>query len=107
MEKVCDICGAVFDEDEARDLFEMEVLRNYNYLTKCLCAKCAIEAINDKDGTLYYEICENCGTRFDPFEAELEFARLTGDDAVEMDMFGRYLCLDCSLDEYKKDENFL
>lgn len=106
--KICDYCGKEFDVEEARDDFEMETLKNYDYLTKCLCAECAIEAINDMDDGIYYEVCENCGSRFDPFADELEFQRQTGDNGVEIDMFGKYLCLDCSLDEYRNrnDEDF-
>lgn len=105
MTKICDYCGKEFDVEEARDDFEMETLKNYDYLTKSLCAECAIEAINDMDNGVYYEVCENCGSRFDPFETELEFQRQTGDDGVEIDMFGKYLCLDCSLDEYRNQDD--
>lgn len=103
MTKVCDFCGNEFDEDEARDEFEAETLGNYDYLTKCLCAECAIDVINSCDGDSYYEICENCGSKFDPFDAEFELQRITGDDGAEIDMFEKYLCLDCSLIEYEKE----
>lgn len=108
MTKVCEYCGKEFDVEEACDDFQMETLKRYDYLTKCLCAECAIEAINDMDSGIYLEECENCGTRFDPFADELEFERQTGDSGVEIDMFGKYLCLDCSLDEYRNryDEDF-
>ena len=101
MTKVCEYCGKEFDVGEACDEFEMETLKRYDYLTKCLCAECAIEAINDRDSGIYCEVCENCGSRFDPFVDELEFERQTGDSGVEIGMFGKSLCLDCSLDEYR------
>lgn len=104
MTKICEYCGKEFDVEEAREDFEMETLKNYDYLTKCLCAECAIEAIDDMDGEIYYEVCENCGSRFDPFAAELELQRQTGDDGAEIDMFGN-LCLDCALDEYRNVNN--
>lgn len=101
MTKICEYCGKEFDAEDARDIFEMEMLKNYDYLTKCLCAECAIEAINDMHDGIYYEICEKCGSRFNPFADELELQRQTGDSGAEIDMFGEYLCLDCSLNEYK------
>lgn len=86
----------------------METLKRYDYLTKCLCAECAIKAIDDMDDGIYYEVCENCGSRFDPFADEFEFQQQTDDSGVEIDMFGKYQCLDCSLDEYRNrnDEDF-
>ena len=78
-------------------------LKRYNYLIKTLCGECAVQAIDDKEDGVYLELCENCGTRFDPFIDEMEFQRQTGDDGVEIDMFGKYLCLNCSLEKY---ENF-
>lgn len=104
MTKICDYCGKEFDEQDARDIFEAEIPKNYDYLTKSLCAECAIEAIDDMDDGIYYEVCDNCGSRFDPFAAERELQRQTGDYGAEIDN----LCLDCSLDEYKNrnDEVF-
>lgn len=104
MSKKCEYCGEKFDEDDARDEFESETLKCYDYLTKCLCAECAIEAINDMVDGVYLEVCESCGTRFDPFADELEFQRITGDDSATIDMFDKYLCLDCSLNEYNAAE---
>lgn len=108
MAKSCDYCGKEFDEQDAREVFEIETLKNNDYLTKSLCAECAIEAINNMNDGVYYEVCENCGSSFDPFADELELRRQTGDDGVEIDMFGKYLCLNCSLDEYrnKNDKDF-
>lgn len=100
MVKICEYCGNEFDEQDARDEFEMETQKNYYYLTKCLCAECAIQAIDNMDDGVYYEVCENCGTQFDPFSDELELQRHTGDDGAELGMFDRYLCLDCALNEY-------
>lgn len=100
MTKICDYCGKEFDEQDAREEFEATIPKNYDHLTKCLCADCAIEAIDDMDYGIYYEICENCGCRFDPVADEYELRRQTGNDGVEIDMFGD-LCLDCALDEYR------
>lgn len=100
MEKTCDYCGKQFDEDYARDEFEMTCPKNYDYLTKSLCAECAISAIDDEDNGIYLELCEKCGTRFDPFVDEQELCNRTGDDGATIDMFDKYLCLNCSLDEY-------
>lgn len=101
MTKICDYCGEEFEVQDARDDFLMETLKDYDNLTKCLCAECAIKAINDMDEGIYYEECENCGTRYDPFVDEHELQRQTGDGGVEIDMFGKCLCLDCALDEYR------
>lgn len=103
MSLICERCGKEFDEDDAREEFEDETGKSFDYLTKTLCGDCAIQAINDKEDGVYLELCENCGARFDPFIDEMEFQRQTGDDGVEIDMFGKYLCLHCSLEEY---ENF-
>ena len=100
MSKICEYCGKEFDIEEARDDFEMETSKNYNQLTKCLCAECAIEAINDMADGVYYEVCENCGSKFNPFLDEVELQQATGDDGATIDMFEKYLCLDCSLDKY-------
>ena len=74
--------------------------KNYDYLTKSLCAEWAISAIDDEDNGIYLELCEKCGTRFDPFVDEQELCNRTGDDGATIDMFDKYLCLNCSLDEY-------
>lgn len=103
MSLVCERCGKRFDETDAREEFEGETGKCFDYLTKTLCDECAIQAIEDKEDGVYLELCENCGTRFDPFIDEMEFRSQTGDDGVEIDMFGKYLCLSCSLEEY---ENF-
>lgn len=100
MDRICDYCGKEFDEQDAREVFEIETMKNYNYLTKSLCAECAIEAIDDMVDGIYYEECENCHSRFDPFADEIELQQQTGDSGAEIDMFGRYLCLNCSLAEY-------
>lgn len=104
MSRICEYCGKDFDEDEARDEFECETLKSYDYLTKSLCAECAIEAVHDMVDGIYLEVCEKCGTKFDPFADELELQRITGDDGAEIDMFGKYLCLDCSLNEYNENK---
>ena len=54
MPKICEYCGKEFDVEEAHEDFEAETLKNCNYLTKCLCAECAIEAINAMDNGVYY-----------------------------------------------------
>lgn len=100
MVKICEYCSNEFDEQDARDEFEMETQKNYDYLTKCLCAECAIQAIDSMVDGVYYEVCENCGIQFDPFSDELELQNHTGDDGAELSMFGKYLCLDCALSEY-------
>ncbi len=105
MAKICEYCGKEFDEEFDSDTFEMETSKRYDYLTKSLCAECAIEAIEDQDDGIYYDVCENCGSQFNPFEAEIELQRRTGDDGAEIDMFGRCLCLDCALDEYRNSED--
>ena len=101
MTKICDCCGKEFDEKRCIRCFSDGDLINYDFLTKCLCAECAIEAIDDEDDGIYYEVCDNCGSRFDPFAAELELQRRTGDYGVEIDMYGKYLCHNCALDEYR------
>ena len=103
MSLICERCGKEFDKEDAREEFEDETGKNFDYLTETLCGDCAIQAINNKEDGVYLELCENCGARFDPFVDEMEFQRQTGDDGVEIDMFGKYLCLNCSLEEY---ENF-
>lgn len=106
MSSICENCGKEFEEEDAREEFESETGKCFEYLTKCLCAECAIEAIDAEEDGVYLEVCDNCGKRFDPFLAEADMQRETGDLGAEINMFGN-LCLDCFMDEYQKfcDEN--
>lgn len=103
---VCEYCGQEFEEDEAELTFESECPKSYRQLTKTLCADCAIEAIENEENGVYYEICDNCGTQYDPFELESELMCASTDDDVTSDMFDECLCFNCFMDkydEYKKD----
>ena len=101
MSNICENCGKEFDEEDAREEFEYETGKCFEYLTKTLCAECAIESIEAKEDGVYLEVCNNCGTRFDPFVAETDMQQKTGDIGAEIDMFGN-LCLDCFMDKYRE-----
>lgn len=98
---VCDECGKKFDEIEARNEFENETNKDYDGLVRTLCAECAIEYIEDGEIGQYQQVCDKCGTMFDPFEAELDFPS-TIDDVIDIDYQtesnGGRLCPDCTAD---------
>lgn len=49
-------------------------------------------------------ICERCGKKYDPIEAEAEFESMHTNDygtyASISDLTAQLLCLDCAIDEY-------
>lgn len=106
----CEICGKIFNKDDEREEFEIEMPLNYDYFKKNLCAKCAIEVIENKVSGIYFEICENCGKEYDFIEDNSKFeSRYTdeyGNYATISDLTNdKLLCLDCAIDEYEKEDN--
>lgn len=106
----CEICGKIFNKDDEREEFEIEMPLNYDYFKKNLCAKCAIEVIENKVSAIYFEICENCGKEYDFIEDNSKFeSRYTdeyGNYATISDLTNdKLLCLDCAIDEYEKEDN--
>lgn len=72
---ICEWCGKEFDLEEAADEFDCEMPNLiYENVKKCLCGKCAIDAIRDEVDGVYFETCEECGMQFDYIEAESEFS---------------------------------
>ena len=102
----CERCKQEFNIEEARNDFESETLKCYDYLTLKLCANCAIDSINSLEDGMYFEICERCGKKYDPIVDESKFKSMHTNDygtyASISDLTNELLCLDCALDEYNK-----
>ena len=63
---VCDVCKNRFEEKEAKFEFERLTWRlKYEKLEKCLCANCAVLAVERKQEGVYFDNCVRCGRRFD------------------------------------------
>ena len=56
MSLICERCGKEFDGYGAREEFEDETGKNFDYLIKTLCGKCAVQAINDKEDGVQYAL---------------------------------------------------
>lgn len=98
----CKRCGEFFDVDDAKIEFEGETLLTYDNLVLRLCAGCAIDAINDREDEIYFETCDNCGTRFDLFEEESRFENNPNDYGELRDYWSdgdRPLCAECAIEE--------
>lgn len=107
MEK-CENCGVKFDPTDAADEFEMNTLLEYNNLKVCLCADCAIEAIENSEEGIYFETCEQCGKEFDLFEDEGEFSThfSWANGLILRDYWDdQILCAECALDLVESDDD--
>lgn len=104
----CERCGKTFEVDVEREEFENEMTSYcYDYIAKELCAKCSIEAIEDLEGGVYFEICEKCGKKYDLIEDNAKFEHMHSDGeygsyASIGDLTNKLLCIDCAIDEYNK-----
>ena len=97
----CEYCGKEFDKDVEEDIFSSEMAwYQYENIRKCLCAECAINAIEDLDDGVYYEQCERCGRTFDFITENEEFKRITDGD-VELTQVGPILCCNCARIDYE------
>ncbi len=105
----CEFCGSYFDPDEAESEFTSETyLLDYSNVRKCLCAQCAIQAINeDKIEGVYFETCEECGQTFDLIVEESRFAnhfpRYNG-TTLRDHWDDKILCADCAISEVEDEE---
>lgn len=103
--RVCENCGKrfYFNEDDEDFMLEHETFLDGGYFNKCLCGKCAEEAMEFDD---YYETCSNCGKRFHVGEHNLRFENECGEYHLEngcRDYYGDgNLCADCALDAARK-----
>ncbi len=98
---ICDNCGKEFNEEQAREEFEFETVKNYDFLTRNLCAKCAIDVFESEIDGEYEEECYQCGKKFDPFEDKCEFFSIQSyiEDRLittyEEESDNGTLCLEC------------
>lgn len=103
--KVCSRCGNKFDPEIAKDIFESEHCLPYDNFDVHLCGKCAVEVIDDQEEGYYFEICERCGTKFDPIVASADFDSYREGpilDTIEEYSDGMILCCSCALDNWYK-----
>lgn len=102
----CENCGKKFNEVDAEEYFEMETCLEYSRLAKCLCGKCAVQAIEDDDEGVYFETCERCGKTFDLAAEKAEFSsHFSWFDGLSLTSFNEYLCADCALEEVDNLDN--
>lgn len=103
----CEWCGKEFDESYAEMVFSSETMLEYANLNKCLCDKCAVQAIEDQVDGVYFETCESCGKRFDLFEDSSRFSSIDSNSGG-MDLRdwwisqGQILCCDCAEEAVEK-----
>ena len=103
---VCEVCGAEFEYNGAEDFFEDEYPGlPYQNFRKCLCGDCAVQAINDQEEGVYFEICEKCGNSFDLIEDSANFNQYSRCDGIElMDVWEeKILCCRCALERIEED----
>lgn len=65
--KICQWCGKAFEPSEEDYEYEYDGRFPYYNFTVPLCAKCAMEAVDERADGVYQETCEKCGKKFDPF----------------------------------------
>ena len=99
---ICEWCGETFDPEEAEEYFNDYMgLLSYEHITKCLCGKCAVEAIEGEVPDVYYVTCEKCGKTFDYCEDYGEFAWTVSPER-ESRLFDYWydqiLCCECALE---------
>lgn len=98
----CEWCGEAFEQDEAEDYFNTEMgILVYRNVRKCLCGKCAVEAINDEVDGVYYETCEKCGRTFDLIVDKQtysnHFSWFNGTNLYD-ERDNQILCADCAIE---------
>lgn len=98
----CEWCSTTFDPEEADEYFTIETwLLSYNNVRKCLCGKCAVEAIESKVDGVYFETCEHCGRTFDLIEDESTFDNhfsWANGTSLRDYWEDQILCADCAID---------
>ena len=99
---ICECCGNEFDKKEAESYFISECgMFSYDNFKKCLCGKCAVDAIEDCENYVYYEKCEECGKEFDLAEDESRFAEhfpWYNGTRLRDHWDNKILCADCALE---------
>ena len=97
----CEWCGNTFDKRDAEDIFETEIFGlSYGNIRKCLCGICSVAAINDEVDGIYFEMCEECGVKFDLMDAQDEFtSNFSWESGTELRDYwkDKILCSDCAL----------
>ena len=97
----CDVCGKRFNADKAEEDFQAELGMSLIYddhFDKTLCFKCAMEAFENKE---YYEVCENCGKRFNVIEELTQLQMTTNDYSLDTSDFDSILCAECAYEEWE------
>lgn len=105
---ICSRCGKSFDPENEAEEFLEETGLDYNNLTETLCFDCANEAVNDMEDGIYFEICEECGTKYDPFKAAVDFEIRRPDwccDGINEWSDGKLLCCDCAMAKWQDGQD--
>ena len=105
--KICEWCGEEFDLQDTEEQFIIATGYPYENVKKCLCASCAIEAIDDEVDGVYFEECRECGKKFDLMEERSNFDSSFGyDNDLSLQDYwdGEPLCCDCTM--AKKQETY-
>ena len=101
----CEECNEEFDYEYAEGLFaEENPLRNFENFRRCLCSECANMMLEDMVEGEYFEICDNCGVKFDFAEASHEFETVSG--GVELTEISYTLCPRCAMAEFESWPEF-
>ena len=97
---VCDFCKNRFEESEAKTEFERQSwMLHYENLRKCLCASCALNAIDRKTPGVYFETCGKCGKEFDVLEDARHFGQtfqMDHERHLRDTWTDKPLCADCA-----------
>ena len=100
---ICEWCGKNFDVEFDADTFEIEQgLLTYRNIRKCLCAECAIQAIEEQVEGVYFETCERCGIAFDYILDSSRFASLVDGIHLISTWDNDILCCDCAINEVER-----
>ena len=107
----CERCGKAFDRDDAVDEFDekynSELYLSYDCIRPCLCGTCAIQAMEDKEDGVYFDICEKCGCEFDLALEDAKFReRFPWFNGTELiDYWDKEIkCADCVIEEIEANK---
>lgn len=100
--EICERCGKHFD----LDFDELEFDANsdtfpliYSNVHPCLCADCALEALENKEEDVFFLSCDRCGKVFDYILDSGKFLSLSGAMTLDGAWHGETLCCDCAWDD--------
>lgn len=97
---ICEMCGAEFEEAEAREFFEDECSsKSYDNFNKCLCGDCAVSVIYDEEDGIYFETCDRCGKTFDYIVENADFEESSNGTSLNAWGGGSILCYECAMSE--------